>query len=305
MYIGQLMSLQAQLFLMILVGMYLRKKGIVDDAGKKCLTDICVNVVIPCNILKSFFMEFSWSILQACSLILIISAGTQVAFIFLNKVLFNRYPPEQKKVLQYCVICSNGGFLGNPVCEGVYGTLGLLYASFYLIPMRIVIWSTGLSYFTSTAGTSRKETIKKAVTHPCLAAVYIGTVLMLAQLPLPGFLEATVRSIGGCNSALTMFIIGTILADVDLRTIVNKDTLSFSLLRLVLLPASVFVICRLLGMDNVATGVSVLLTGMPAGSTAAIFAARYGSDVEFATKCVVFTTLASLLTLPLWCLACG
>ena len=305
MAIAELFSLQAQLFLMILVGLWLKKKGIVDESGKKCLTDLCVNVVIPCNILKSFLIEFSWDIFTACSLILLISAATQVAFVFLNRVLFNRYPPEQKKVLQYCVICSNGGFLGNPVCEGIYGALGLLYASFYLIPMRIVIWSTGLSYFTNTGSTSRKETIKKAITHPCLVSVYLGTLLMFTQAPLPAFLTETIRSIGNCNSALTMFIIGTILADVDLRTSVNKDTLWFSLLRLVLLPGVVFIACRLIGLDNVATGVSVLLTGMPAGSTSAIFAARYHSDAPFATKCVVFTTLLSLVTLPIWCILCG
>ena len=92
---------------------------------------------------------------------------------------------------------------------------------------------------------------------------------------------------------------------MDLRTIVNKDTLWFSLLRLVLLPGVVFIACRLIGLDNVATGVSVLLTGMPAGSTSAIFAARYHSDAPFATKCVVFTTLLSLVTLPIWCILCG
>ena len=63
--------------------------------------------------------------------------------------------------------------------------------------------------------------------------------------------------------------------------------------------------CRLLGMDRVATGVSVIMTGMPAGSTAAIFAARYGSDAPFATKCVVLTTLLSMVTIPLWCYIVG
>ncbi len=42
------------------------------------------------------------------------------------------------------------------------------------------------------------------------------------------------------------------------------------------------------------------MTGMPAGATAAILAARYGSDAEFATKCVVMSTLLSMITLPLW-----
>lgn len=47
------------------------------------------------------------------------------------------------------------------------------------------------------------------------------------------------------------------------------------------------------------------MTGMPAGATAAIFAAKYSSDAPFATRCVVFTTLLSMLTLPLWAYIVG
>lgn len=53
-------------------------------------------------------------------------------------------------------------------------------------------------------------------------------------------------------------------------------------------------------LEQTALGVSVLMTGMPAGATAAIFAARYDSDEPFATQCVVLTTLLSMLTLPIW-----
>ena len=49
----------------------------------------------------------------------------------------------------------------------------------------------------------------------------------------------TVRYIGNCNSALSMFIVGTILTDVPLRTIFSRDTVLFSVLRLGLLPAAV------------------------------------------------------------------
>ena len=55
------------------------------------------------------------------------------------------------------------------------------------------------------------------------------------------------------------------------------------------------------GLEHAALGVSVLMTGMPAGATAAIFAERYHSDAPFATRCVVASTLFSMLTLPMWC----
>ena len=40
-------------------------------------------------------------------------------------------------------------------------------------------------------------------------------------------------------------------------------------------------------------------------TAAAIFAAKYGSDAPFAARNVVFTTLLSMLTLPLWAYAVG
>lgn len=61
--------------------------------------------------------------------------------------------------------------------------------------------------------------------------------------------------------------------------------------------------CRLLGIDALATGVSVILAAMPMGGTTAILAAKYGCDAAFAGKCVAVSTLLSIVTTPLWCLA--
>ena len=301
----ELSSQQATLFVMILAGVVLAKRGIIDEAGRRCLTDLCVNIIIPCNILKSFFIKLDMSVLRSCALVFLVGVSIQLLCVVFNKFLFNSYPEQQKKVLQYCTIVSNGGFLGNPVAEGIYGSMGLLYASMFLIPMRVVMWSVGTSYFIAGASMDRKKVLHNVLTHPCLVAVYLGLLVMATQVPLPYIVTQPIIYIGNCNSAITMFIIGTILADVDVRTIVNRTTALFSVFRLILLPAIAFGLCSLLGMERVATGVTVIMTGMPAGSTAAIFAARYRSDAPFATKCVVLTTLLSMVTIPLWCYVIG
>ena len=54
-----LFSLQGTLFALMIVGAILKKKEIIDANGKKCLTDLCINVVIPCNIFKSCLIEFN------------------------------------------------------------------------------------------------------------------------------------------------------------------------------------------------------------------------------------------------------
>ena len=294
-------SLQGSLFIMILTGLWLRKRGVLDEDGQRVLTDLCIDIVIPCNILKSFLGGMGPDVLRKGFLILVSGFLLQILCLLLNLFLFNRWEPAQKKVLQYCTIVSNGGFLGNPVAEGIYGMEGLLYASIFLIPMRIVMWSAGTSYFVS--GTAdRRKVIRNVLTHPCLVAVYLGIAIMMSGISLPPMLESAVRSIGSCNSALTMFIIGIILADVPLNTIVGKTSVLFSIFRLGILPLAAYALCTALGLSGAARGVPVLMTGMPAGATASIFAARYKSDAPFATKIVVLSTLLSMVTLPLWSL---
>ena len=55
-------------------------------------------------------------------------------------------------------------------------------------------------------------------------------------------------------------------------------------------------------MGELATGVAVVLAGMPMGGTTAILAEKYGADSAFASKCTALSTVLSLITTPLWCL---
>lgn len=295
-----LFSLQGTLFAMMLIGAWLKKRGMIDEAGKRCLTDLCLNLIIPCNIFKSFLIDFSLDLLQTCSLLLLLAILMELICLLCNQWLFNGYQPQRKKVLQYCTIVPMSGFLGNPIAEGIYGDMGILYASIFLVPMRVVMWSVGTSYFVADEKVDRKKVIKNILTHPCLLSIYLGLLVMMTQLPVPAVIAQTAQYIGACNSAVSMLIVGTILADVKLSSIINRDTLLFSLFRLGALPAAALGIGYLLGLDSLSLGVGVLMTGMPAGATAAIFAARYHSDAVFATQCVVMTTLVSMVTLPVW-----
>ena len=116
--------------------------------------------------------------------------------------------------------------------------IGALYTSIFLIPMRIVMWSVGTTYFVAGETVEKKKLIKNVLTHPCLVAIYLGLLCMVTQAQLPSVVLNTVKYIGNCNSALTMFIVGTILTDVPLKSIFSRDTVKFSVLRLVLLPAA-------------------------------------------------------------------
>ena len=300
MQIESMINLQGTMFLLVIIGMILRKKNILPAQATGILTDLVLYIVLPCNIISSFQMDFSMDTIKKFGIILLISFLIQVGCWLLCHVLYRGYPTGTKKVMQYATMVSNAGFLGNPIAEGVYGATGLMFASVYLIPPRIVMWSAGLSLFTDCP--SKKDVVKKVLTHPCIIAVYIGMALMITQITLPSFLGTTVKSLGGCTTSLSMILIGTILAEVDFKTILSKTMLYFTAIRLIGIPLLVLLACRACHVDTLLTGVSVLLAGMPAGSTSAILAKKYDGDYIFATKCVVFTTFMSLFTIPVWCM---
>lgn len=308
--ITSLLTLQAQLALLMAVGIFLRKTGLIDQNAKKFLTDLIIHVVLPFNIVQSFRMDFSWEIMQRTFSVFVISLIIQICCGVIARFGVNGFSYEKKAILQYGIIVSNAGFLGNPLAEGIFGAEGLLLASIYLIPQRIVMWSIGVSYFAGEAVEKtpeaqkqhRREVLRKSVTHPCIVAVLIGVFILVLQPPLPSFLGNTIKSIGGCNTALSMILIGAIMAEGDFSGMLNKDILAYCLIRLALIPGAVLLGCKLCNVNTFVTGVSVILAAMPMGITTPILAEKYKCDAQYAAKCLAVSTILSLMTTPLWCL---
>ncbi len=294
----ELISLQLRMFLIMLIGLFFRKKNFISAEGKKNLTDLVIYLILPCNIVKSFMITFDGNTLKNFGAVFLVSVLIQVVCAVFAKRFYNHMTPAHRKVLQYATVASNAGFLGNPVAEGVFGSMGLALASVYLIPQRTVMWSAGVSYFAE--GTDKKSVIRRIVTHPCIIAVVVGLIFMLGLVQLPSFLDAALKDIGNCNTAMSMLVIGTILADVKPRDLLDRSIFLFSGLRLLLIPLFVYAGCLAFAVEPLVTGVSVLLAAMPAASTTAILAAKYDGDAAYASKCVVTTTVLSLLTTPVW-----
>lgn len=306
----RLLSLQGQLMLLLLIGVILGKKKIINEQGRACLTDLLLDLILPANIIQSFRIEFSASVLRGTLDILLLSALLQTLYGVICMFCYNRYPFARKAVFQYGTICSNAGFLGNAIVEGLFGSTAVLLTSFYLIPQRVVMWSMGVTYFMQDAAPASpaekrahaKAVFYKTITHPCIVAIYIGVFIMLTQWQLPEFLGQSVKCISNCNMAVSMLLIGSIIGSRSIRPLIERDSIIYCVIRLLLMPLAVLIGCRVAGCSQMASGVAVVLAGMPMGGTTAIMAEKYGADSTFASKCVTLSTVLSLITTPLWCL---
>ena len=252
-FFWEMLSLQETMFLLILTGVLIKKLKIIDAAGRKMLSDLLIDVILPCNIVESFLggMVFPDGFARNCLLAVGLSAVIQLMSIYGSKLLFRKYPREQRSVLSYGIICSNSSFVGLPVARLLFGDLGVIYTSMFQIPLRFTMWTAGLSLFTS------------------------------------------------CTVPVSMFVIGTILADAPIRSMFSKPVLWYTCLRLVLYPLLLCVLLKPLHLDTTLTNVCILMTGMPAGSTGSILADKYDCDAVFASQIAFASTLCSILTIPL------
>lgn len=296
-YLEDLLSLQGQLFLLALLGMIFRR-CFITEAGQKGLTTLLVDLILPCNIILSFQIEADSDLIKQASVTFLASVFVQLGCWVLAKMLFCHCPQDKRAILQYSTLCSNAGFLGTALAEGLFARSGVLLASIYLIPQRIMMWTVGLHFFVG----KQEKSWKKVLCNPCLIAVVMGIVLLVCPIALPPLFQNTIACLGKCNTGLSMFMVGMMIAHIDIKDIADPLILFYSAIRLGLIPFLVLLASRLLGLNGLAGQISILLSAMPAGATSALLAEKYHGNAQFAASCVTVSTALSLIATPLWCL---
>lgn len=297
----QMIQLQMQILLMLGIGFFLRKKEIVTAEIRKGLSALLINVVLPCTVILSFMNDsiVNSDLLMTCLLAVVISAIIQTVSIIASKFLFNRYEKMDANVLIYGMIVSNSAFIGIPIIQSIYGSEAVMFASVFQIPIIVTMWTIGLALFKSI---DHKHALKSVIRNPSVVAVLIGFIIMLTGIKFPIFITKTISSIASCTTAISMFVVGSILADIEWNNLLDKKVLFFCSIRLIAYPFIVFIVLTFVNAPTLIKAITVIMTGMPAGSTAAILAEQYGCDAKFAAKLILVSTALSVITIPILCL---
>ena len=297
----QMIQLQMQILLMFGIGFFLRKKEIVTAEIRKGLSALLINVVLPCTVILSFMNDsiVNSDLLMTCLLAVVISAIIQTVSIIASKFLFNRYEKMDANVLTYGMIVSNSAFIGIPIIQSIYGSEAVMFASVFQIPIIVTMWTIGLALFKPI---DHKHALKSVIRNPSVVAVLIGFIIMLTGIKFPIFIAKTISSIASCTTAISMCVVGSILADIEWNNLLDKKVLFFCSIRLIAYPFIVFIALTFVNAPTLIKAIAVIMTGMPAGSTAAILAEQYECDAKFSAKLILVSTVLSVITIPILCL---
>lgn len=279
----------------IIVGYVVRKRGLLSKEVRKGITDLIMAVIIPCSIITSFAGSVDTDTLKSCIAVFVLSFALSFAGMIVGAI-FYRKNPRSDSVIRYGLACPNVSFLGSPIVNALYGAPGMIYWSVFMVPYRLIMYTYGVACYTRPSG---RDVVKKFFLNPCVICTIIGLIIMLAKIQVPAGIISTLNYGGNCLTGLSMLVIGGIVADADKRDLFNKNTISFSVLRLIVFPAATILVCWLFKVDAVVAGVCVVLAGTPTSTMNTLFAEKYDGDSELSAKLTVITTIASLLTIPL------
>jgi len=288
------------LFALILAaGFIAGKAGLLPKASQTGLTNIILCVTMPCTILNSFFAEYDLALLKSLVFVLLVATCTQGIGFATSLVFFRKQPHERNSVLRFGLIVCNCGFFGIPVLATVLGSSVLPLGSIFLIPQRFAMWLLGIPAY---LGSKQKlsSVLVQTFLHPCMIAVYAGLSVMLTSVSLPAAITTSVSTLGLCTMPLAMLLVGSIFIEIKPSMLLEKNIYFYCLIRLVLIPGLVFLLCLLLGFGGDILRVSVLMAGMPAAAMTSLLAVRYDADERLASSLIVISTLLFFAMLPVW-----
>lgn len=285
------------LLFIVMVGFYTKKVSIINDEVSRKLSEFLLKISNPVLVISSFQFKFTQEMLHNVFIIFIFSMVIHAFSAILGKVLYHRYPDSEKKILKFVTIYSNCGYMGFPVLGSLYGQVGVLYASVYVAAFNIFVWTNGVMIF---SGKKDIQTIKKAFLNPGIISVVIGMLIFVFSVKLPYPVSKTLDMLGAMTVPLSMLIVGAVLANTDFRKMFSGFTLYYvTFVRLIFIPLVVLLALKLIGLSGVVLGTCVILVAMPAAAATTIFSEMYNGDSPFAARIVAFSTIVSLITIPL------
>ena len=288
------------LFLLMSVGFVLGRKKIITETGTDQMNFLLLNVVVPCVIIDAFQVDKSQ--IPTWNLWFTVIAGLVyvLAAVVIVKFCFNKEPDGRRQVLKFGAMFSNCGFMGFPMVQEVLGR-GMVYAAIINTIVTVAMWTVG---FVVMGKEGERISIRKVALNPGAVGVYIGLPLLLFSLELPDPFQSVVGFLADMNTPLAMICIGVFISKTKLLDIFKEKTLYWvTVIRLLLIPAAVMGILLLFQPDYIPMTSSIIQFCAPSAGLTAIFAARFRHDTTLAAKTVAISTLLSILTMPLFCVA--
>ena len=296
-----LIKQQMVLYIFIIAGVILGKwrKDMADKSG--LLSFLIANLLLPCKQFLSFSRNFTVSYLQTNYVTIFVAIGMLALLVvaggWIGKLLTkDKY---QQKVYKYSIAVSNYAYFGYVLVESVLGEKAMNDMMVFCIPIAIYCYIFGVGLLMD------KKASLKSVINPTTIAIVLGITCGLTGFKLPSVVTTVASNAGAAVGPVSMLLVGLVLSGFTLKQLIPSwGSWGFCVFRLVVIPAAVFGICKVLGMFMTLPASiypsAVIMASMPCGLNPVIYPKLIGKDCSLGAKLIPLTALLSIATIPFW-----
>ena len=290
------------LFLLIGVGFFCRRVGILHETSVTSLSKFLLHICIPAMIIYSMQIPVTSELLQNSELLIVAAFGyyavSLVVAWFAPILLRARH--EEYGVFRFMLVFSNSMFMGFPVLSMIFGPEAIFYAAIFNIPFTILAYSLGIWLLTVDGGGEGCPVFEpKLLVNAAFFLTFVGLALFLTSTTIPDPINGSLELLASVTTPLSLVVTGGFLAQLDMSRIFGNVRQYFVAgIRLLVLPALVYVIFSPFIADPLILGVVVVTAGMPAATNTVMLASEHRVHPDIAAQGVFITTLMSVVTLP-------
>ena len=217
------------------------------------------------------------------------------AFVILGSVvigmLFLKLTGWSYRTYLPSLVHPNGGNMGLPVVLLAFGETGLALGMAYFFVNSISQYTLGLAI---SSGEFHPSQLLK---QPVIWAVLVVLIVLASDYQMPPWVGATTSLLGGLTIPAMLLMLGTSLARLNIAAV--KETLSISVLRLLLGLTLGLAAIWLFELKGVIAGVVLLQSTMPVAVFNYVFAERYNREPDKVAAVILQSTLMSVVSLPI------
>lgn len=219
---------------------------------------------------------------------------------FAGKLLKLSQP--ERSGLGLTTMFTNSVNYGLPLVLLAFGQAGLDKASVYVIVQIIIINTLGV-YLAARSHFSTARAVKSVFTLPSVYAAGLAVLMRITDAPLPEGLGTGISMLSAAYAPLALVILGAQMMGVrdggKISTVSRRGFWSGMVMRMAVAPLVAWGILASLSVEGTLFAVILILSAMPAAVNAVILAEQYDAAPRLVSICILWTTLASFVFLPL------
>ncbi|MGL5259671.1 MAG: AEC family transporter [Lachnospiraceae bacterium] len=293
------------------LGIVMIKTKILEKDGLQILARMITKILLPLLIFTNCINGTTREIFFE-SLTILALAIVMYGILFIScKILASAFRLEgnEKKVYRACTMFGNVGFMGIPIVGAIFPERGVLYIAIFTVIDQLLLWTVGVELASPVDHMEKKSTKEKLLKmiSPATVGIVLAVIIILFKIQIPEILNTALTKTGAAATPLAMIYLGGVFCNTNLiKYLGRKELYGAVLIKMCIMPLILVSLFKLFPFISSEMGITIgILCALPSMSSMAMIFQSQKSDVEYGASMIFFTTICSIITVPIVCYFIG